>query len=48
MDQVKSVLQLDVLIQNLKLDVKVLETSVLSGKNCNEGFQWLTDKVAWS
>ena len=44
-DQVKAALQLDALQAQNRLDVRVIETTVTTGKGIEAGFQWLTDKV---
>ena len=44
-DQVKAALQLDALQAQNRLDVRVIETTVTTGKGIDAGFQWLTDKV---
>ena len=48
LDQIKAALQLDALQAQHRLDVKVLETTVVTGKNVEPGFQWLTDKVDYA
>ena len=38
-------MQLDALQAQNRLDVRVIETTVTTGKGIDAGFQWLTDKV---
>ena len=48
LDQIKAALQLDALQAQHRLDVKILETTVVTAKNVEPGFQWLTDKVDYA
>jgi len=46
-ESLRTLLNLDALQLQRRLNIKIVETSALTGKGIEPAFQWLTDAVAW-